>query len=663
MPRPRSGSPWQLILPCLALLLAACGGPPRPELVAIPHPSLDRVDEEAGAQLDEARARLATLEAAGSPGAEMVDATAQLGRLYHGYGFDEAALAAYSNAVVLAPEDSRWLYYLGSLELEAGELESGEEHLERALRLTPGDGPTLRRLGQAALDRADFDRAAALYSRAAETEPDCAAAHFGIGLAALGSSDHDRAVMAFEQTLDLEPSASQTHRPLAMAYRALGQRERAREQLALAGTAVPTCPDPLMAEIQRLARGASALFERAALADLEGRSKAALALAHQAVEADPDHAAARRLYGQLLTRNGRVDAAIEQLEAAARLEPQDRRTYMLLGRAHRAGGELDASVEALTHAVELDPQYSRAKIELALSQIERGRWSEARSNLEQGLASDPGNLDLRVQLARTLAAMGDTEQSRRELEAVVAQSPRLSVAHLALGILLLEAERATDAEGHLEMAIEGDGTAEIYALAHYQLARVARGRHDDARASRHLETAIALSPTLVEAKLALGELELAQGRSAQATRLFAEAAAMRPDLPQPRAAEALALLHSGRHLDASRKLEQANMEFPRDPEIAHLLARVLATAPAPRVRDGQRALQLASGLFGSRKSIAYGETVAMALAELDRFAEAAEWQQRLLEQARGSGAGVVVLEQLEARLADYERGRPARAAW
>ena len=72
---------------------------------------------------------------------------------------------------------------------------------------------------------------------------------------------------------------------------------------------------------------------------------------------------------------------------------------------------------------------------------------------------------------------------------------------------------------------------------------------------------------------------------------------------------------------------------------------------------------LASGLFAGRKTIAHGETVAMALAELGRFDEAVSWQERLLEQARADGAPELVVQALEARLGDYARGRPAREAW
>jgi tetratricopeptide (TPR) repeat protein len=652
---------WRISWLAGLLAVAACGTPI--ETRSIPHPDLAGIDGEAQAQIGEAKTRLEETETAGTDEADLALQSGELGRLYQAYDFDDAALAAYWNAAAIAPDDFRWLYHLGALELQAGDLDAGTEHLERALTLRPNDPPTLLRLGKAALDGGDYERAAALYGQAGGVEPECAAAHFGLGLAAVGQRDYQQAVDALEWSLRAEPAANQAYRPLALAYRELGETEKAREQLALAGTVMPSCPDPLMAEVRSLSRGASALFERAALAEVEGRTALALDLARQAVAADPDHAAAHRLLGSLLTKTGELREARRQLERAAELEPSDRRTYVLLGRAHRASGDLSSSAAALEKAVELDPQYSRAQIELALTEIERGRWGQARQGLERALELDPDNLELRVQLARAMAATGDPAAARTELEGVLEADDELALAHLALGVRLLAEKEPVEAEEHLTRALETEGVPETYSMAHYQLARLAAGRQDETLAITHLESALELTPAFLEAQMALGEVQMAAGNHRDAARTWAAAAERWPKAPQPRVGEALALLYSGRDLDARRGLESANREFPRDPEIAHLLARVLATATAPRVRDGARALQLSTGLFSNQPSLAHGETVAMALAEQGRWDEAVEWQTRLLEQARTDGADPEVLEQIEARLADYQLGRPVRSAW
>ena len=99
---------WPPILPWLALLLAACQGTPAPETRPIPHPSLEAVEVAAREQIEEARDRVVDLEAEG-PRGERSEAFGRLGRLYQGYGFDEAALAAYSKAAALATDEFRWV--------------------------------------------------------------------------------------------------------------------------------------------------------------------------------------------------------------------------------------------------------------------------------------------------------------------------------------------------------------------------------------------------------------------------------------------------------------------------------------------------------------------------------------------------------------------------
>ena len=98
------------------LVAAACGTPI--ETRPIPHPDLAGIDDEARAQIAEARTRLGEAETAGTAETDLAIASGELGRLYQAYDFDDAAIAAYWNAAAIAPEDFRWLYHLGALELE-----------------------------------------------------------------------------------------------------------------------------------------------------------------------------------------------------------------------------------------------------------------------------------------------------------------------------------------------------------------------------------------------------------------------------------------------------------------------------------------------------------------------------------------------------------------
>jgi tetratricopeptide (TPR) repeat protein len=502
-----------------------------------------------------------------------------------------------------------------------------------------------------------------LFQRAVDADPRCAAGHAGLGLAALGSGEPAAAASSLEAALELDPAATQIHSHLAAAYRGLDQAERAERALALAGSGPASCPDPLLAELPTLLQGARALTERAARADSAGDPELARTLARQAIAADADLAAPRQLLGKLLIDRAEINSALRELSTAAELEPDDPVTYVLLGEAHRAMGDFDDSLRQLQKAVELAPQSAGAHLQLALTRIAMDHWSAARRELEKAVELEPTHLEARAQLGRTLAATGNQTEAITTLEQVIADAPDHALAHAALGAIQLERGRASTAREHFQAALEGRATPDTRALAHFQLARIAAESGNGELGEAHLRTALNLAPNFFEAQIALGQLVSALGRHTEAAELFAEEIARRPDDPGAYKGEALALLLAGRHLEARGRLERAAAKFPADTDLRLMLARLLATAPAPRVRNGNRALQIALALWDTKETLASGETVAMAYAELGRFDEAIEWQTRLVEAAREGNVDAEILAQAERRLADYQQGSPARSVW
>jgi tetratricopeptide (TPR) repeat protein len=88
-----------------------------------------------------------------------------------------------------------------------------------------------------------------------------------------------------------------------------------------------------------------------------------------------------------------------------------------------------------------------------------------------------------------------------------------------------------------------------------------------------------------------------------------------------------------RYRDAVERLDESHRRFPDRAPTATTLARLLASAPDRSVRDGQRAFDLATAVYTREPSPAHGETVALALAELGRCDEAANWMRRAIEDA------------------------------
>ena len=143
---------------------------------------------------------------------------------------------------------------------------------------------------------------------------------------------------------------------------------------------------------------------------------------------------------------------------------------------------------------------------------------------------------------------------------------------------------------------------------------------------------------------------------------FLEAVKINPRAAQARLGYAIALASLGRYRDARDWLLDATALSPDRPELAHALARLLATAPDASVRDGRRAKAIVEELLERQKTTDLGETMAMTLAELGEYSEAAAIQRDIMAAAGKAGLHDAVHRMAE-NLRLYERRQPNRTPW
>ena len=90
--------------------------------------------------------------------------------------------------------------------------------------------------------------------------PSSALALVGMGNISLSRNDPAAAIDYFETAISMQPEASSIHYPLGMAYRQMGDIEKAREHLRKRGTKTPEYPDPLMEELRQVRTGKAVIF-------------------------------------------------------------------------------------------------------------------------------------------------------------------------------------------------------------------------------------------------------------------------------------------------------------------------------------------------------------------------------------------------------------------
>jgi tetratricopeptide (TPR) repeat protein len=173
-------------------------------------------------------------------------------------------------------------------------------------------------------------------------------------------------------------------------------------------------------------------------------------------------------------------------------------------------------------------------------------------------------------------------------------------------------------------------------------------------------SALELDPEQHLYRFQLARLLAALGRYQEAGGEFATVVRAMPENGAARRGEVTALLLAGRYEDSRRKLEEGLQALPRDGQLAHTLARLLASAPEDDVRDGELALRLASSVYEIKKQYETAETLAMAHAENGNFDKAIEIQRGLIARAEAEGDASRV-QTLRLRLSSYQNKEAWRA--
>ncbi|HEV8241318.1 MAG TPA: tetratricopeptide repeat protein [Thermoanaerobaculia bacterium] len=502
----------------VSLLFATASFAAEDPAAKVPSPDLAGLEPAVAAQLQAGReALVARLADKAAKPDELAEAWGGQGQLYHAYGLFDAAVVCYREAAALQPKELRWPYLLGQAERARSELAAARVALQTALAIAPYP-PALVALGEMDLAEGDSTGAAEAAQRALALVPKDAAALAVLGQAKLSQRDFKGAAEALEAALVALPQADRLHYPLALAYRGLGDEERAKQELARVGRTGARTADPLLEELDA-------------------------------------------------ARTGELAPLLRARRAAA-----------------------------------------------------AGDWKSAAAELRRALAANPKSVRANVDLGAALANLGDASGARAALEAALAGEPSNMTAHFNLGVLLL-------------------------------------GAGDAAAALPHLEAVVAAKADDVDAQRSLGDALLALGRPADALPHY-RAAIAAADLDEPsRFGEAVALLRMGKLAEARDRLEKAYQVMPEQGRLTHLLARLLAADPDLSRRNGARAVELANAVWQAQPDAAHGRTLALALAEAGRCADAAKLATALADKVAPEERG-----ELEAAAKSWAAGPPCRPA-
>ncbi|UCF37641.1 MAG: tetratricopeptide repeat protein [Acidobacteriota bacterium] len=457
-----------------------------------------------------------------------------LAALYLQSGQTSRSLNTIQRAVSRNPSDPEILRLFGELQMAAGQWDSAERVLVRALRLGPNDGITYSRLAQIAAHFGDDAKAAELMSQAVERIPENADLRrfYSYLLDRLGKPDEAFTELKKGRTLD--PKDARILLRLADKEKLAGHPNQAIEYLDLASGADPENPlfyqelaelyhqtgqlsegEAMRVKAERLrlaferyaetfsqvasgevdeavkglelvwAENPEFLTGAIALADLYkrvGREPEALALYEEVLARDPNRDSIREYAAWLKADAGDIDSAIDLLYGAESVSPN---AYLLRGYQLQLESDWDGALEQFQLASReypLDPGILR-QISLCLNSM--GRVREALASLEKAHTARPGDprvieqaRAVRFEYALGLENQGNWEEALKVLARLVLEEEKaeflLHKAYCEQNLFQYE-EAVRDYLSGLELHPEADWarinlTTSLYAL----------GRYDDA---------------------------------------------------------------------------------------------------------------------------------------------------------------------------------------
>ncbi len=395
-----------------------------------------------------------------------------------------------------------------------------------------------------------------------------------------------------------------------------------------------------------------------------------------AIRLAPGEARWAHLLGYLYQQTGRLEEAAARFAAARRASPADRAATVRLGQVYLGLNRLsdarrqfeDAAAvfpalaqhglgevalrerrfgDAVTHfqsALERVPQATSIHYQLAMAYRGLGRLDQARTHLR---LRGPGEIRIGDPIVDGLQAVvrgerGLVIQGRRAFDAgqfqeaadtfatAVAAAPASVAAHANLGLALARLGQPEAAASQFDAVLRLDPDN---AVAHSGLGIMLAARGRDAEALGHLRAAVAQSPGEGNVNRELVGVLMRLGRQDEAIDVLTAARAADPDDEDALVSLSILLANKERYRDAVALLDDADRRLPGRPTATTTLARLLASSPDRSVRDGRRALALAMAVYESEPAAVHAETVALALAELGRCEEAAQWMVRAVEAA------------------------------
>jgi len=484
---------WGLCLALVSILTPALEGrpqgtaqtndflpPPRANLLPLHWPDLTKLEPDVREQLASLQAGLAaTVKKTEATEATLSEAYGTMGEIYQAYSLNAPARECYLNASRLTPKDFRWTYLLARLDQQEDLIDDAIRRYQIARTLRPEYVVVAVNLGSIYLQLNRLEDAKENFKAALLIDESSAAAVYGLGQVALSQRNYPEAVNYFEKTLALAPGANRIHYSLAMAYRGLGNTEKATAHLAQQGTVGVRPDDPLVDGLQELIKGERVHLLRARLALEAKRYAEAADEFRRAIAANRNSITAHVNLGAVLVQTGDLKGAAEQFEETLRIDSTNANAHYNLAFLLANENKHGPAILHLQSALSIDPHDLSARFFLAQELLRADRLDEALAEFSRVVETDPNNEDALLEQVKLLQQKKQYKLALDSLKRIYAQYPQKGRTAVMLAHLLAASPQydLRDGAQSLQLAqriYKASGSSEHGALVATALAELGR---------------------------------------------------------------------------------------------------------------------------------------------------------------------------------------------
>lgn len=350
---------------------------------------------------------------------------------------------------------------------------------------------------------------------------------------------------------------------------------------------------------------------------------------------------------------------LKDFEKAIGLAPEKAEYLLMCAQAHRSAGEADKCLERIEQAIELAPDNPKVHELKALALLMQEKQEEALESFDRASELAPKMLTPYQYRAELYSQLGKTDEAIAQLDEAIKLSPNNLASLLIRAQLLIGDEDYERALGDVNAILKQQPGL---VRAHLMKAQVLDKLDRTDEAVAWLERLVAADPNRPELQMQLALFYVDKQMAPEAIEVLSRV------LDSDEANElALRLrgdmhLYKGDHEAAVADFERALELNPLDAGVLNNFAWTLATSPYETVRDGAKAVELATKAceiteYGAAHILS---TLAAANAEAGDFDEAVKRSEEAVAKAKELGTAEQYDGQLDAELNSYRAGQPWR---